>query len=188
MNSATNYVRLSGVILIVAASQSVACSSQPGLTQAAADQSPATRPEQKDRTTDAAAPTSRTQGFEGQWSYRDECDRGHFVTLDIQNENGAVTGSWSDGTLVRGSQGRLRGRIENDRLVLERCDDSGEAGGLASCPDYGKSQEYLVAKGDALVWYQGYGSKPVEYVVLGKGAKPPQPPKACDEDQQGAEQ
>ena len=188
MNPAANYVRLSGVILIVAASHSVACSSQPGLSQAAADQSLATRPEQKDRTTDAAATTSRAREFEGQWSYRDECDRGHFVTLDIQNKNGALTGSWSDGTLVRGSQGQLRGRVENDRLVLERCDDSGEAGGLASCPDYGKSQEYLVAKGDALVWYQAYGSKPVEYVVLGKGATPPQPTRPCDEDQQGAGQ
>ena len=187
MKSATNYVRLSGVILIVAASHSVACSSQPGLSQAAADQPPALSSEQKSRATDAAVQIRQAREFEGQWSYRNECDQGHFVTLDIRNKNGVLTGSWSDGTLVQGSQGQLRGRIENGRLVLERCDDSGKAGGLASCPSYGKSREYLVAKGEALVWYQAYGSKPVEYVVLGKGTKPPQPPRPCDQDQQGAE-
>lgn len=132
--------------------------------------------------------TSGSRAFEGDWSYRSDCDRGHYVTLYIKNEDGHLVGSWSDGTMVRGSQGQLRGRIDQDRLVIERCSDSDETGGPALCPAYQESQDYLVAKGDTLTWYQTFGSEPSEYVVLSKGMKPHRPMEACDEDQQGVEQ
>ena len=122
------------------------------------------------------------QKFEGEWSYRNDCDRGHYVTLELKRENNKLIGSWSDGTLLRGSQGLLKGRVSKDRLIAEWCSEYEEADAPALCPHYDWSEDYLVARDDALVWYQKYGQDYVEYVVLKKGIKSHQPMKACDED------
>lgn len=124
----------------------------------------------------------KTREFEGQWSYRDDCDRGHYVTLELKKNNNQLIGSWSDGTLLRGSQGLLKGRVSGDRLIAEWCSEYEEAGALALCPHYDWSEDYLVARDDTLVWYQKYGQDYVEYVVLKKGIKSHQPIKACGED------
>ncbi|HEX7802303.1 MAG TPA: hypothetical protein VF471_06055 [Pseudoxanthomonas sp.] len=124
----------------------------------------------------------KAREFEGQWSYRDDCDRGHYVTLELKRENDHLIGSWSDGTLLRGSQGLLKGRVSKDRLIAEWCSEYEEAGAPALCPHYDWSEDYLVARDDTLVWYQKYGQDYVEYVVLKKGIKSHQPIKACDED------
>lgn len=188
MDTIMKTTRISSLIFMISALQLAACSMQPRPTEDVVDQPYSSLAGLDERWDSAPAQVQDVQAFEGQWSYRNDCDRGHYVTLDIKNESGLVTGSWSDGTLVRGSQGRLRGRIEQGRLVVERCSESEEAGGPALCPNYQKSQDYLVVKGDALAWYQEYGSEPVEYVVLSKGVNLQQPMQACDEDPQGVEQ
>lgn len=120
--------------------------------------------------------------FEGEWSYRNDCDHGHFVTLELKRENDLVVGSWSDGTLLRGSQGLVRGRINKGQFVAEWCSEYEQAGAPSLCPSYEPSDDYFVARDGALVWYRKYGQDHVEYVVLKKGIKSHQPMKACGED------
>lgn len=125
--------------------------------------------------------------FEGEWSYRNDCDRGHYVTLDIKRDNDLLTGSWSDGTLLRGSQGLLKGRLSRGRLIAEWCSEYEEAGAPAPCPNYDPSEDYLEARGGTIVWYQKYGQEYSEYVVLTKGSKPHRSTKACDDQTKGSE-
>lgn len=128
---------------------------------------------------------AKPREFEGQWSYRDDCDRGHYVTLELMRENDQLIGSWSDGTLLRGSQGLLKGRVSKDRLIAEWCSEYEEAGAPALCPRYDRLEDYLVARDGKIVWYQKYGQEYSEYVVLTKGNKPHRSMEACDEDRQG---
>lgn len=122
------------------------------------------------------------QKFEGEWSYRDDCDNGHFVTLELKREKDLLVGSWSDGTLLRGSQGLLRGRVNQGKLVAEWCSEDEQAGAPSLCPSYEPSNDYLLARDGTLVWHQKYGQEDVEYVVLKKGIASHQPMKACIED------
>lgn len=123
--------------------------------------------------------------FEGQWSYRDDCDRGHYVTLELKRDNNQLIGSWSDGTLLRGSQGLLKGRVSNGRLIAEWCSEYEEAGAPAVCPHYDWLEDYFVARDGKIAWYQKYGQEYSEYVVLTKESKPQRSTRACDEDRQG---
>ena len=112
------------------------CSIQSELSKGAID-----RPSNaivKPRDLSAANPVQvgNAQKFEGEWSYRDDCDRGHYVTLELKRENDQLIGSWSDGTLLRGSQGLLKGRVANDRLIAEWCSEYEEAGAPARYPQY----------------------------------------------------
>jgi len=122
------------------------------------------------------------QKFEGEWSYRDDCDHGHYVTLELKRGNDQLIGSWSDGTLLRGSQGLLKGRVSNHRLIAERCSEYEDAGAPALCPQYDWLEDYFVARDGKIVWYQKYGKEYSEYVVLAKGNKPHRSTKACDDD------
>ena len=122
------------------------------------------------------------QKFEGEWSYRNDCDRGHYVTLELKRENDRLIGSWSDGTLLRGSQGLLKGKVSKDRLIAEWCSEYEEAGAPALCPHYDWLEDYLVVRDGKIVWYQKYGQEYSEYVVLTKGNKPHRSTKACDDD------
>lgn len=119
--------------------------------------------------------------FEGEWSYRSDCDQGHYVTLKLENKNDLLIGAWSDGTQLHGSQGLLKGHMKQGRLVAEWCSESEQAGSPALCPTYKDSDDYLVARDGTLVWYQKYGQDYVEYVVLKQGSES-QPMEACDED------
>ena len=164
------------------ACQLAACSGQPDLFRSGHEQ-----PSQaisKPREPSGRQPiTARNQEeFEGEWSYRDDCDRGHYVTLELKRENDQLIGSWSDGTLLRGSQGLLKGRVNEGRLVAEWCSEYEEAGAPALCPNYDWSEDYLVARDGGIVWYQKYGQEYSEYVVLTKGNKPHRSTKACDDD------
>lgn len=138
----------------------------------------------KPREIPAAHPVQvdNAQKFEGEWSYRDDCDRGHYVTLELKRKNDRLIGSWSDGTLLRGSQGLLKGRVNEGRLIAEWCSEYEEAGAPPLCPHYDWSEDYLVARDGGIVWYQKYGQEYSEYVVLTKGSKPHRSTKACDDD------
>jgi len=120
--------------------------------------------------------------FEGGWSYRNDCGTGHYVTLELRKENTVLAGSWSDGTLLRGSQGMIKGQLDQGRFVGEWCDEGGAVGSPSLCPSYEKLDDYLVFRDGTLVWYQKYGREYVEYVVLTKGSESHKPTKACDQD------
>ncbi len=138
----------------------------------------------KPRELSAAPPVQvdNARNFEGEWSYRDDCDHGHYVTLELKREKDLLVGSWSDGTLLRGSQGLVRGRIDQGKLAAEWCSEDYQAGAPSPCPSYEPSNDYLVARDGTLVWYQQYGHDDVQYVVLKKGIASHQPAKACVED------
>lgn len=124
-----------------------------------------------------------SQKFEGEWSYHNDCDHGHYVTLEFKREKDLLVGFWSDGTLLRGSQGLVRGRVDQGRLVAEWCSDSEQAGAPALCPSYEPSDDYLVARDGVLAWYQKYGQDYVEYVVLKQGIKSHKSMKACEKNE-----
>ena len=123
--------------------------------------------------------------FEGEWSYRSDCDQGHYVTLNLENKNDLLIGSWSDGTQLHGSQGLLKGHVKQGRLVAEWCGEDEQAVAPALCSTYEESDDYLVARDGMLVWYQKYGQDHVKYVVLKQGSVSHQPMEVCDEDKQG---
>ena len=119
--------------------------------------------------------------FEGQWSYRDDCDRGHYVTLELRREGDQIIGAWSDGTQLRGSEGLLKGKVAKDRLIAEWCSKYEEVGAPAVCPHYDWLEDYLAMREGKIVWYQKYGQEYSEYVVLTQGDKPHRSTKECEE-------
>jgi hypothetical protein len=118
--------------------------------------------------------------FEGDWAYRTDCDRGHYVTLSLSADKSGLTGTWSDGTQLGGSQGRLRGRIEDGKLIADWCGDDEEAGGYPKCPNYAKSEDYFVLRDQSLHWYRKSGARFAQYVVVKKGADGQRPDAACE--------
>lgn len=159
-----------------------ACSMPSNLTGGALERSPEEIAKARELSTVDPTQADSTQKFEGEWSYRNDCDRGHYVTLELKRENDQLIGSWSDGTLLRGSQGLLKGRVSKDRLIAEWCSEYEEAGAPAVCPHYDWSEDYLVARDGKIIWYQKYGQEYSEYVVLTKGNKPHRSTEVCDED------
>lgn len=159
-----------------------ACYMQSDLSKGAIDRPSDASVKPRELSAAHPAQVDSAQKFEGEWSYRNDCDRGHYVTLELKRENDQLIGSWSDGTLLRGSQGLLKGRVSKDRLIAEWCSDYEEAGAPAVCPHYDWSEDYLVARDGKIIWYQKYGQKYSEYVVLTKGNKPHRSTEMCDED------
>lgn len=109
--------------------------------------------------------TERAPQFAGDWSFSTDCNFGHYVTLSLEENAGVVTGEWTDGTNVRGSQGKLKGVVGAGRLDLQWCSEAEESGGYPLCPQYSKPEGYLVRRDQALVWMKGA----TEYAVLTRG-------------------
>lgn len=159
-----------------------ACSMQPGPSKGEVVRPSGASVKARELAAAHPVQVDNTQKFEGEWSYRNDCDHGHYVTLELKRENDQLIGSWSDGTLLRGSQGLLKGKVANDRLIAEWCSEYEEAGAPALCPRYDWSEDYLVAQDGTIVWYQKYGQEYSEYVVLTKGNKPHRSTRTCDDD------
>lgn len=158
--------------------QVAACSPQTALRQ---QDIPATAEAAKSPT--GTATDTRAKGgasFEGDWAYRTDCDRGHYVTLSLSADKSGLIGTWSDGTQLGGSQGRLRGRIEDGKLIADWCGDDEEAGGYPICPIYAKSEDYFVLRDQSLLWYRKSGANFTQYVVMKKGADRQRPDAACE--------
>lgn len=116
--------------------------------------------------TPAPSPDAHTP-FQGSWGYGTDCDFGHYVGLDLVENEGRVTGSWSDGTRVRGSQGQLKGVVRDGRLHVEWCNEgSPEIGGHPQCPQYAADGAWFERRGAALVWFRSHGTEATKYVVL----------------------
>ena len=94
LSSARIRRRLACVVLPLALSGHLAaCSMQTDFSKGAIDR--AADASVKPSELPAAHPIQvvNAQKFEGEWSYRDDCDRGHYVTLEIERENGQLIGS-----------------------------------------------------------------------------------------------
>jgi len=120
--------------------------------------------------------------FEGDWSFASDCDFGHYVTLTLKQSGGSVTGDWSDGTRVRGSQGLIRGDIRNDQLIAKRCGDGSNVSGLPNCPAFEASHDTFVREGNALIWYQTYNSERTRYAELVRPPAKSDRTQGCEED------
>lgn len=131
----------------------------------------------------AVAPVPPSRPFHGAWSYATHCGFGHYVALDLVENEGRVTGSWSDGTNVRGSQGELKGDVRDGRLHVEWCGEGEEAGGHPQCPQYGDDSDFFERRGDSLVWFRSSGTEATEYVVLQPAGRPATPVERCDDEQ-----
>lgn len=183
LSSARIRRRLACVVLPLALSGHLtACSMQPDFSKGAIDRAADASVKPRELSASPPVQVDNARNFEGEWSYRDDCDHGHFVTLELKREKDLLVGSWSDGTLLHGSQGLLTGRVNEGRLIAEWCSWYEQAGAPALCPHYDGSKDYLVARDGGIVWYQKYGQEYSEYVVLTKGNKPHRSTRTCDDD------
>ena len=121
--------------------------------------------------------------FEGDWSYANDCEFGHYTNLSLKRRGDVVSGDWSDGTRVRGSDGSLRGALKDSRLMLELCTNGNERGGEPYCPAFDGSHDFVERRGDALVWYRHYGDDVTQYLVLERNPSQGSRNQGCEEDQ-----
>ena len=98
----------------------------------------------------ATAPTS----FDGHWAYRQECRFGHVANLELQQIGSGISGSWDDGTRVRGESGLLKGVVEGRRAQLWFCSESSDDADH-TCPNFGREEAHLERVGNTLIWYRG---------------------------------
>lgn len=118
----------------------------------------------------AYAKDTASNAFDGYWTYNNNCHFGHYAEIKLTQKGDTVTGDWSDGTRLSGSDGSLKGHIRGDKLFVRYCGGD-EHSGYAVCPKYGAEEsDYFVREGNDLVWYQGSGQGTArtfeKYVVL----------------------
>jgi hypothetical protein len=98
-----------------------------------------------------------TPRFAGEWAYAKTCDRGHFVSLHLEQSGASVTGDWSAGTLLRGNDGQLQGRVRGNRLYVRYCSDDGGVG-YQACPAFGPEDDYFTVEKGMLLRHQRFGA------------------------------
>lgn len=115
----------------------------------------------------ASCSTARTHepDFSGSWAYQKKCDQGHSVNLGFKQVGKQVTGDWSEGTTIRGSDGELKGEVRAGKLFVRYCATDGDSR-MAACPAYEAREDYFVFRDEAIVRYKKYGSSYKEDVVL----------------------
>ncbi|WP_372191620.1 hypothetical protein ACCQ21_02890 [Xanthomonas axonopodis pv. desmodiigangetici] len=107
----------------------------------------------------ASPPTSAAGAkFAGKWAYATQCGSGHFLSLDLHQQNNHVRGERSEGTNLRGGGGKLEGDVRNGKLYVRHCSDDGEVG-YEACPKFSGEEDYFVLEQEALVRYQKFGSE-----------------------------
>ncbi|HWX67422.1 MAG TPA: hypothetical protein VNZ27_13450 [Rhodanobacter sp.] len=105
----------------------------------------------------AHAKDTASNAFDGYWTYNNDCHYGHYAEIRLTQKGADVTGDWSDGTRLSGSDGSLKGHIRGDKLFVRYCGGD-EHAGYAVCPKYeAEESDYLVRQGSDLVWYRGSG-------------------------------
>ncbi|MXV11149.1 hypothetical protein DYQ93_08955 [Xanthomonas sp. LMG 8992] len=104
-----------------------------------------------------SASASKLPLFSGEWAYAKRCDLGHYLSLHLKQHGDRVTGDWSEGTNVRGSDGQLQGQVRGGRLYVRYCSDDGERG-YATCPAFSGPEDQFQLENGQLVRYEKYGS------------------------------
>lgn len=103
----------------------------------------------------AYAEDTASNAFDGYWTYNNNCHSGHYAEIKLMQKGDTVTGDWSDGTRLSGSDGSLKGSIRGDKLFVRYCGGD-EHSGYAVCPKYETEEsDYFVRKGSDLIWYRG---------------------------------
>jgi hypothetical protein len=117
-----------------------------------------------------AADGSNVSAFAGDWKYKQTCGYAHSAELNLTQTGTSVSGDWSDGTRLSGSDGSLKGTVRDGKLFVRYCGGD-EHAGYAVCPSYDtRESDYFVRTGNDLAWYRESGegkSRTFEkYVVL----------------------
>lgn len=115
--------------------------------------------------------------FDGDWFF-EGCEAGYVVIVELQAQAQAVTGTWSEGTLLRGTQGQLKGAVVNGAVQAGLCDEGGETGGYPACPQFSERSDRFERRGDTLVWSRQLSGAAAADVVLHRSGAQAQP--ACD--------
>lgn len=105
----------------------------------------------------SSASARNAPSFSGEWAYAKKCDFGHYLSLHLQQHGDRVTGDWSEGTNLRGGDGRLQGQVRGTTLFVRYCSDSEEKG-YAACPAFSGPDDQFRLENGQLVRYQPYGS------------------------------
>lgn len=114
----------------------------------------------------AGCALAKPNDYSGHWMYKQTCGWQHVATLDLEQSGSTVTGKWSDGTHVRGSEGSLKGQLVDGTLYVRFCGID-ESSGYAVCPKFDSDvTDHLVRRGKVLTWYQGSGSQFDKYLEL----------------------
>lgn len=111
------------------------------------------------------ASLERSRQIEGDWGYSTECNQGHFITITLALRGQKLIGSWSDGTLLSGSDGEIEVEANTGGFTAKRC-GSNESSGLPLCPRLHHVGDRFQLKHGRLYWYQAPNPEP--YAVLGR--------------------
>ena len=103
--------------------------------------------------------------FTGTWEYGKKCGFGHFVTISLKQSGDSVSGTWSEGTMVKGSDGQLTGKLRGNRLYARYCGHD-EASGYSLCPEFDAESDYFVRQGSSLTRFQKFGHDYRKDIVL----------------------
>jgi hypothetical protein len=113
-----------------------------------------------------AADTTKAQDFAGDWKYKQTCGYQHSATLSLTATDRDVTGDWTDGTRLNGSDGSLKGSLRDGKLYVRYCGGDADAG-YPVCPAYeAEASAYFVRQGGDLVWYRKSDKTFERYLVL----------------------
>lgn len=110
----------------------------------------------------AATPQSN---FAGSWAYIKKCDHGHSLNLTIEQTGEHVTGEWSEGTNLRGGDGKLKGNVRGGKLFVRYCSTDGEAT-MSVCPEYDDYEDLFELNETGLVRSRKSGSNYEKDVTL----------------------
>jgi hypothetical protein len=117
-----------------------------------------------------ASDAAASKTFSGHWKYQQTCGSQHSATLTLSQAGDDVTGDWTDGTRLSGSDGSLKGSVRDGKLFVRYCGGDKQSG-YAVCPTYeAEDSDYFIRNGKDLVWYRMVGKKGAhtfdKYVVL----------------------
>lgn len=101
--------------------------------------------------------------IEGGWGYATQCNQGHFIAITLRKQGDRFVGSWSDGTLLGGSDGDIEVEADSGRFIAKRC-GSDKSSGLPPCPRLENVGDHFRVKHGSLYWYQAPDNEP--YAIL----------------------
>ena len=103
--------------------------------------------------------------FSGTWNYEKKCGFGHFVTISLKQSGDSISGTWSEGTIVKGSDGQFAGKLRGNRLYVRYCGHD-EASGYSLCPEFDAESDYFIHVGDSLIRFRMFGTAYREDISL----------------------
>ena len=103
--------------------------------------------------------------FSGTWNYEEKCGFGHFVTISFKQSGDPISGTWSEGTIVKGSDGQFAGKLRGNRLYVRYCGHD-EASGYSLCPEFDAESDYFIHVGDSLIRFRMFGTAYREDISL----------------------